>query len=518
MQWTNLLNEPVLSVRSDNTQALNLPATLAALGHTDVSFPALRVHQQHAWHAFLVQLAAIALHRADLAEPAQDEDTWRDLLLALTDDNEAPWTLVVPELSKPAFLQPPVPEKTLKGYKDTFVSPEQLDVPVTSKNHDLKGCLMRAPTPELWIFGLVSLQTTQGFSGRQSYGIARMNGGYGSRPCVTLAPGDGLDDGARFRRDVGVLLDKRSALLQTHRHFAHKGGAALLWLLPWDGSDSLPLSTCDPYFIEICRRVRLVADGDRMLARYVSTKAPRLAAKELNGVTGDPWTPINLGKEASLSVSLRGFDYDLSQQLALSNEWRRGLTQDPTPSERGQPMTWLATAMARGQGKTDKLHRRLLPIPKRAWSLFVDDDQRQRLAELAKERVEDAATLRRKVLHPALCALFQAGPAKLDLRDDRPQRFNDRFTDQVDEHFFEELWTDANPELEAHEVRKRWRQTLKNLGEHVLEHAITYAPIPQARQYRAVAAAEGMYRGALRKNFPELFATPDQTTAERSPS
>ena len=44
---------------------MSLPETYAALMRDEVgSFPALRPHQRHAWHAFTVQLGAMALHRA----------------------------------------------------------------------------------------------------------------------------------------------------------------------------------------------------------------------------------------------------------------------------------------------------------------------------------------------------------------------------------------------------------------------------------------------------------------------
>ena len=36
------------------------------------AFPALRPHQRHAWHAFLVQLGVIAMHKAGLTEPLTD--------------------------------------------------------------------------------------------------------------------------------------------------------------------------------------------------------------------------------------------------------------------------------------------------------------------------------------------------------------------------------------------------------------------------------------------------------------
>ena len=62
---------------------MTVPGVLAALTQDVITgFPALRAHQRHAWHSFLVLLAANALHRAGLTEPPESEDAWRDLLRA----------------------------------------------------------------------------------------------------------------------------------------------------------------------------------------------------------------------------------------------------------------------------------------------------------------------------------------------------------------------------------------------------------------------------------------------------
>jgi len=53
----DLLTEALITTRSggENTKR-SLPGVLEVLGaEQDVTFPALRRHQKHAWHAFLVQ-------------------------------------------------------------------------------------------------------------------------------------------------------------------------------------------------------------------------------------------------------------------------------------------------------------------------------------------------------------------------------------------------------------------------------------------------------------------------------
>ena len=59
----SLLTEPIIRYRcaSDGqTVKASLPELFVALGSDEVrDYPALRPHQRHPWHAFLVQLAAI---------------------------------------------------------------------------------------------------------------------------------------------------------------------------------------------------------------------------------------------------------------------------------------------------------------------------------------------------------------------------------------------------------------------------------------------------------------------------
>ena len=85
----NILTEPV--IRFDWTGGfssdVSLPEVYAELmADSVVAFPALRPHQRHAWHAFLVQLGAMAMHRADIATPPTTAAEWLTLLQGLTPD------------------------------------------------------------------------------------------------------------------------------------------------------------------------------------------------------------------------------------------------------------------------------------------------------------------------------------------------------------------------------------------------------------------------------------------------
>jgi CRISPR system Cascade subunit CasA len=109
----NLLsNAPIrATVSSGSTFCFSLPRLLAVLMRDEIAaFPALRPHQRHAWHAFLVQLGALALLSGGRPEAPETEEEWLQLLRTLTPDHldDAPWRLVS-ELNRPALLQAPVP-------------------------------------------------------------------------------------------------------------------------------------------------------------------------------------------------------------------------------------------------------------------------------------------------------------------------------------------------------------------------------------------------------------------------
>src|SRR4051812_38842254 len=106
----NVLHERLVRVNptSGLRDTLTLPGVFAALMRYDVAaFPGLRPHQRHAWHAFLVQIGALALLAAGQAGLPEDEAAWAQLLRGLTldDPDDAPWCLVAPQ-DRPALLQP----------------------------------------------------------------------------------------------------------------------------------------------------------------------------------------------------------------------------------------------------------------------------------------------------------------------------------------------------------------------------------------------------------------------------
>jgi CRISPR system Cascade subunit CasA len=402
----------------------------------------------------------------------------------------------VEDLSQPAFLQPPVPERSLKEFKNAEQTPDAIDLLVTSKNHDVKAERIGSGTPEHWMFALVSLQTMQGVLGSGQYGIARMNGGFGNRPCFAFAPTTGW--GARFGRDLGVLLKSRESVASRYGYPVEEG-KALLWLEPWNGKKSLSLNACDPFFIEVCRRVRFEWKGEWLQARTTGTQVSRLHAKEQAGVTGDPWTPVHRAQAKALTLPEEGFSYRKMQELLFSGDYEHGIAGTLT----SQDTLCVASALVRGQGKTEGWHERILPIPPPARRLFASPEGRERLSAMAKARVDMAARAQQMVLKPALCALLQEGPEKLDYKDTRVAPWLRSFDREVDAVYFNALWDDL--ELPPEQADRAWERRALGLAEAELARATQSAPLSAARRYRAIAAGERLFHAAARKHFPDLF-------------
>jgi len=506
----SLLSDALFTVRRSSVMRseLTLPDLLSHLGRGEDLEPlALRPHQQHAWHAFLVQLAALVAHRTGDRSLERSSEAWRQAVLDLSGGaGESAWSLVETDLARPAFLQPPVPEASLESFRNRAHEPDALDVLITAKNHDVKADRITSPRPEHWLYALVTLQTMEGFLGRGNYGIARMNGGFASRPALAAAPG--LHWAERFRRDVAVWLDRRPELLE-HYGYAPSGGHALLWLEPWDGKKGGSLQDCDPFFLEICRRVRFVEEQGRFSACLKPTEAARLEAKEQRGNTGDVWTPIRIDSQGAtaLTVGSEGFSYRLMSKLLLTSEfpWKPALT---VRREDGQEPVFVAQVLVRGQGKTDGYRERRIPLPPRARARLFSPETSDQLGSLASLRVEQARKAQRSVLLPALCSLLQGGADKLDLRDDRARPWLERFDEEVDRIFFPALWEAVEQPRAEHE--SAWNETLRALAEVQLQDAIRSAPSPLARRPRAVARAEILFRRTARSHLPTL--EPSQPT------
>ncbi|MDF1586563.1 type I-E CRISPR-associated protein Cse1/CasA [Marinimicrococcus flavescens] len=502
----NLLTDPLLPVELAGSETpLDLPSLLAALAREEVTgLPFLRAHQQAPFHAFCVQLAALALHhRAGQGDIPGEPEVWRDLLRRLTPQwpDDEPWRLVVADPAKPAFMQAPVPEGTADPHTRVVETPDDLDVVVTSRNHGVKQALAADAPPAAWIAALVTVQTTAGFMGAGNYGIARMNGGFATRPFIGLVPPGGA--GAHWRRDVAVLLRCRDWCLERAPDLARDGGHGLLWLLPWDGSASVALQKLDPWFIEVCRRVRLRLDATGgLVARATTSKAARLAAKERCGNVGDPWIPIEIGR-GSVAYNTTPHYAAMSAVLFRRDVWTRPLLLDWHERIDGPAMTARFDVLVRGQGTTEGHHRREMPIEgKKRLGMLMLPAERDRLAQLAGEMIGHARDLRLRVLKFPLLTLAQAGAEEISLRDRTTTAWVEPWLTRVDQAvepvFFGHLFQRAE---QGEAATQAWIAFLRELAATIFNDAVAAMPVAGARRMKAVAVAELRLRAALKKVF-----------------
>ena len=505
----NLLADPMISVA--HSRRLSLPGLLAAMARGEVEgFPGLRPHQRPAWHMFLVQLAALAMWRSELDQLPARSDLWATALRLLTPSHEddAPWSLVVEDQRKPAFLQPPVPDQPLKW--SAVRTPDALDMLITSRNHDLKQEIAHEASAEDWAFALVSLQTTEGYGGRGHQGIARMNGGHSSRPMLGLAParaGDtSVDPSAWWARDVRRLLWERQH--GDTNILGKQDGPALLWCLEWLEGQELDLTTLDPWFIEACRRVRLAQSGSSIAGWRSVSKSPRVAAKVHRGNVGDPWAPVHQSGKC-LTLSGGEFDYSRLTDLMFSGEWQVPLLARPGEDEHDD-MLIVAEAFSRGNGKTEGFKSRVVPAPGRAVRMFGSPTATKLALDQVKEIKAVDSALRYALALAAAHGVWNA-IKRSHYAFSRPA--SKRFNHAADQAFFPSLWRrfDATSQDDSSRffgAKVDFLKRLKVAAEDALEATLPTVPCPTVHRMRTNIRARRAFMGRLRsdQDTRDMFA------------
>lgn len=528
----DLLTDPLIGVRTrEGARRLALPELLATLSAGEIDgYTGLRAHQADPWHVFLVQLAASIQARRPTGSLPTDADYWREGLLDLAEDCREAWQLVVEDVTKPAFMQHPWQSweaeaadygvKTSRGqtvFDAKATTPDELDVLVTAKNHDVKMARTGAELLEAWLYALVMLQTTSGFLGQGNYGIVRMNGGFASRAIVSWT--ESREVSARFITETQALRALRD---EAHADFHYTPrGVVLTWLKHWDRNGHqfhlTGKTALEPWFIEACRpiRLRMLEDG-QLIALGATTRARQIGPKTLeNGDVGDPWTPINVSDKkkgrSALTLSADGFTPKKLTDLVFERGFELTPLQKPKPGEK--PGWFVASCLVRGQGTTEGFHRVEIPVPPKARLTLFDKQMRDTLGHLAQGLLSDAKGVN-NALGVALTVLAEGGPEQADFK--RVETWIDaartQFAKQWEALYFPTLWRGAD---EAHEaVRADWQQRLVDLAQGILDEAATRLPLPSNRRWRAITQASRAFIGMLMKAKQPLPAhTRTESTA-----
>lgn len=502
----DLLNDPLIGIRTTIGQSrVSLPELLAQLSRGEVvDYTGLRPHQADPWHVFLVQIAAsIMVRHPENEVPPADAAFWRAGLLDLADGAASAWQLVVKDVTKPALMQHPLGSlDELAAFKPKALTPDELDVLVTAKNHDVKSARMDASDHEAWLFALVTYQTLSGFLGAGNYGSIRMNGGFGSRAIVSLVSDPA--PGARFVEEVGVLRNMRRSAADRSQGFADRG-SVLTWLTRWSREEAQwSVSQLEPWFVEAVRPIRLLVHGTSLRAIAATSRARQIGPATLdNGDVGDPWLPINVNdkKKGRSALTVSGSAW--SPELLCRLLFRDGIELTPLQQPRAgmSGTSWLVgSVLVRGQGTTEGFHRFVLPVPPRARAWLTQTDDRTRFARFANELMGDAKEVE-KTLGGALMVLADGGPDSLELKDDTLKAWSRAALDGLNlgwtDRFFPALWraTEEEPAV----VREEWRAELTARARKYLDDAQRRLPLPSSRRYRAQVRARSFLEGSLRK-------------------
>lgn len=510
----NLLDERLLHYRRTDTGervAATLPELFVAIALDHVrDFPALRPHQRHPWHAFLVQLAAIALHRAERTEPFATTAEWCAALLALTPDDQdgAAWCLVGP-VERPAFMQAPV-SVGLDSKWEARSAPDEIDVIKASKNHDLKAQRMTRADAADWVFALVSLQT-QAFGDSGFYKeSSRVDEGWGRRPGIGIVPPGGY--GCRWMRDLKILLAERDRTAEKHEF--NRNGIAIVWLLPWDGSalSAISVSQLDPFYIEISRRIRLTREAGVFSAKTATTPNARIQTNA-GGLTGDIWSPIDEDKDGRKIFTARpyGFGYRTAVNLLVPTKIEFSPAMKP---QRSDPVVGLKLNMesiAWGPKNTNAgYHKREIVVGKTLAVLLASAKKAEinEVAAISKSRVEQLGEIT-WMLGQALMVLLthdslSESKKKDEVLKERAKRFSQPFESECDAEFFPELFAEIEA-ADREAVRNQWLRTVAGRAESVLKSAFAAGPQSGQMRYRAQSAALDRLHSAMQsEKFPAL--------------
>jgi CRISPR system Cascade subunit CasA len=525
----SVLTESLFVVASGQnaSESLSLPQVLARLSAAEaLVFTDLRPHQRPAWHAFLVQLAFLALrHEAEPSAPTNPH-SWLQLLrkMTATQGGDAAWCLVNGDWQSPAFMQPPCSPEHRADFKHGTDSAQAFDVLVTARHHDEKAgkLLLSQVGKDCLVYALVTLQGGSPFMGRGNYNSMRMNGGFSSRPQFRLVF-EPRGSGAEFLRDLRILLANRQVLKQEARLLgmgtAPGDGHALLWLLPWD-TGSLPLSDVHPLCLEVCRRVRLTEDAEQLTLLRATSDAARVNAKDQHGHVLDPWVPIlRDGSTRALTAQSTSFGYRSLQGLLLDSQrvhWPLLAQATEGECRAGRGATLVAQVLVSGDGRTDGLLLREVPIPAAVLALLAGDAT---VLAQRSQRFVSMASACAMALRTALLQYVDGGEL-LDWRNrvfvKTTEAWSERFDAAIDGVFFATLFGTVESDLTDAAAQALWRAWLEDTAAQLLAQAIEVLPTRERSHLFAQDRAHTTLATGLAKHLTaqRSGATPQETVHE----
>jgi CRISPR system Cascade subunit CasA len=533
-----------------NAGDLTLPGLLAALVKKEpIRLSGVRHHQTYAVHAFLVNIAVLALQKMG-AEPSEmvDEARWFSALKDLAPNTSTAWTLLSADPTVCAFLQPALQGHSFDMWKqkrkEVLHTPDEIDIYNPTANHTPKARTMTHAELDCWVYSLITLQTSTAGSSAYHQGASRC-GGRG-RFYVGLRSGDPTEGlGQWFARDVDLLFSYKSSI-QSDYGYAPKGHS-LLWTLPWSGTkkEELQPKQLHPLYLDCARLIRLVSTeyglGALMLPLPRGDAGARV--KMSSGLTGDLWMPIQTkGKiEVAFEPKSPGLRYDSIHSILWAEDNRRPKAVEKREDDGPTIDLYLAGLILEPlqKTKTEGFHERTLSIPAKASIYFDSDVKQNELAQRSFGMIEVIGEVE-KLLNACIRILQEkTGKAKVspaadafDIHVDRNLFFDFLFANLGKEAWLREwvdlMFSEARLHLESLvstvPLARRWRKEALALnrftaGEVELRTKKEWVTMTEAKEtedpreeYKKVAEGLSFHvnrlelgeRAALRKVDPEV--------------
>ena len=302
--------------------------------------------------------------------------------------------------------------------------------------------------------------------------------------------------------------------------FFDDNGLALVWLSPWDGATSLRPEELDPYYVEICRRVRLGGGGwaHSRARRRQQGGAHRLRQggqwahrRSLDAYRDQRWRSQGSDhRRARLFLSTHVGHHDSATASSPRACKRR------RPQRKRQTRCCLSRARwsagrAKRKGCTSEESWRPAKIVALMADAKIDENEVP-----AKKRIEQAGLVG-KALRFGLMMLFQNGPPEFRPRDPnsakRGDPFLDRFENRSGPRFFRRS-------LRRGRSRKRCRENRRSQGmapsicgsapSPCLRPPKLARPSPSIRRHRAMVRAESALHNSFYKSFRDPYFPKDE--------
>ena len=502
----NLLDDPLITVRTpEGMTTMSLPEVYAVMSKNTVEDLAyLRPHQRHPLHSTICQIGAVAMVNAGLTAAPDDAQQWREMLSAITASEypgQEPWHLAVPDITKPAFMQPPAgsADKTPE-YRKHLNTPDAMDLTVGSKRHDVKDGVIRHAKPEHWLYALITCQTASGFEGNRLYGVSRMNSGLSNRHGFSITPDTRW--GAHVVRDMEILAKQ----YQGENVSEH-----LLWTRKWDGNpeESITLEELQPMalYVEACKRIRLITNMDGIShAVRASSKAARINTKDSKGRTEDPWM-LN-EQEKAVTVSGNGFGFREISRYLDPERYQLPELAKPQASD-GDTVYLVARTLVRGQGKTEGYHEREIPLRSRMTSMLRNQNGQIILAAEAKQRVDYVGEAS-SILRHAVKTYLQNGVSTGQTRKEHQKIIDDcgrRLQQKVEDGFWESLQDGIESDDQNLEQEEWVHRSLVPQASAILESVQKTGLCNTQDRFKAITKSRDLFGGRIRasKILPELY-------------